>query len=165
MIIDDNQPTSRQRQLSWYDEPQIIRQDQDLIDLIKSNQYKTALGRGEVDFFSQYISFVDQGPVGLAIWIQVKEYHWDQLVHEINDVIQQVTSGGMLYLAVNKYAAVSKCYDPDLDDDYDLAIVQYITRHIKAKIEKHELCGLDRGLRFNWVHPLSRFWLRISHDH
>ena len=69
---------------------------------------------------------------------------------------------GLIYLALNKYLVLPKCYDRNLSEDYDVAIEEFITKQINATVEKYYACGLDNGNRFNWVHPLTRFYLRVN---
>jgi hypothetical protein len=70
--------------------------------------------------------------------------------------------GSLIYLAVNKYVAIPNQYDCNLSPDYDTAIEQFINTRVNAKIEQYQPCGFDAGNKFNWVHPLTRFYLRAG---
>lgn len=153
---------TRAKQLSFFDGSYVIKQDQELLDYIRINQFTSALTIGSTQWLTNVINTVDQGPVSLCIWIQNSQFKFNQLVQDLNAVIENhLHIGSVIYLAVNKYLADPDRYDHDLDQDYDIAIAQYIGRHVRAKIEQYRPCGLDRGDKFNWVHPLTRFYLRV----
>jgi hypothetical protein len=84
------------------------------------------------------------------------------LCNNINHVIQHhMNSGGLIYLSVNKYLVTARCYAKELDEDYDQAIKQFVGQQITASIQTYWPCGLDRGNKFNWVHPLTRFLFKV----
>ena len=122
---------TRKKQLGFFDGTYVIKQDQDLIDLIEHNAYTRAVAIGDVGYF--------------------------------NAIIQKnMNPGGLVYLSLNKYLAVPRCYDANLPKDYDQAIQEFFKNHINATIESYQPCMLDGGNRFNWVHPLTRFHFRIN---
>ena len=156
-------PFTRELQLSLFDGNCRIRQDQDLIDAIVSNKYKKALGVGDVDYFTNFIEFVDRGVVDFCIYIQREEFDFDDLATNLNYIIKNNTApGALIYLSVNKYAAIPSRHDCDLSADYDTAIEQFVSSRVNAKIESYYPCGFDFGNKFNWVHPLTRFYLRVD---
>lgn len=152
---------SRERQTIWIGKECRILQDQELINLIIENNFSKAIGVGSVDYFKDFIEFVQSGPVNFCIYIQTQEYNFWALAEHLNDIIANgLTSGALLYLSINKYQAVADCYDNLLAEDYDTAILQFVQKNINAKIENYYPCGNDGGVKFNWVHPLTRFYLR-----
>lgn len=157
-----NRPNaSRDFQLSLFDPGCVIQQDQELIDVIVNGNYKQAIGYGDVDFFKNYITLVDQGPVDLGICILNHSFSFDVVVDQINQLIQNhMAVNGLFYLSINKYLARPDHYDLALPADYDSAIQQFVTDRINYKIEKYLACGNDQGNKFNWVHPLTRFYIR-----
>jgi hypothetical protein len=84
-----NRPNaSRDFQLSLFDPGCVIQQDQELIDVIVDGNYKQAFGYGDVDFFKNYITLVDQGPVDLGICILNHSFSFDVVVDQVNQLIQ-----------------------------------------------------------------------------
>lgn len=151
----------RQRQLSWMPPGAVIRQDQELIAYIQSHGYDRAIGYGPTDFLRPFINFVEQAPEEFVIYIETGPYNFSQLIDSVNRVIDhKIKQDGRLYLSFNKYQAVPGNYDSDLAEDYDQAIVQYVSTRIAAKLEHYLPCGDDRGNKFNWVHPLTRFYFQ-----
>jgi len=153
--------SERSRQLSWLSPGSRIRQDQDLIDFIRQNAFEKCYAVGDVDYFSPWIQFVDQGPVDFCICIQTAGFDLDDLIDHINCMIQQkISAGGHVYLAFNRYQITPKKYADGLSDDFDTAIDQYVRAKIQARVDRYIPCGEDDGNQFNWIHPLTRFYLR-----
>jgi len=151
----------RQRQLSWLKPGSVIRQDQDLIDFIRQNAFEKCYPVGNVDYFRPWIQFVDQGPVDFCICIQTAAFDLADLIDHINCVIQQkISPGGHVYLAFNRYQITPKKYADGLSDDFDTAIDQYVRAKARAWVDRYIPCGEDGGNQFNWIHPLTRFYLR-----
>jgi hypothetical protein len=156
-------PFTRELQLSLFAGNCRIQQDQDLIDVIVANQYTTALGIGDVDYFNNFIKFIDSDLVDFCIYIQRKEFDFEDLVDRINSVIKNnMAPGSLMYLSLNKYVAIPNKHNDNLSADYDTAIEQFIGARVNAKIESYQPCGFDFGNKFNWVHPLTRFYLRVD---
>jgi hypothetical protein len=152
--------TWREQQISWFSEPVIIKQDQQLIDYITHNHVQCAKIYGD-DFFSQYVHKVDCGPVGLVIWIQNQSFKFDQLVTDINnEIANNLCAGGTLYLAVNKFLCTQPESDRDLPDNYDDAILKYMQNNVDAVVEQYFPDLDSTGTMFNWVHPLTRFYFK-----
>lgn len=151
----------RHRQLSWLPLGAVIRQDQELIAFIQSYGYDRAIGYGSIDFLRPFINLVEQAPEDLVIYIQTDPYDFNWLIDSVNHVVDhKIKQGGRLYLSFNKYQAVPGNYHSDLAEDYDQAILQYMSAKIAAKLEQYLPCGDDRGNKFNWVHPLTRFYFQ-----
>lgn len=155
-------PTTRDLQLSFFDGLYVIKQDQELLDLIRTKNYRIALGIGAVGWLHQHIQLVNHGMVDLCIYILNEPFDFDQAIEKINSIIEQnMNSNGLIYWSLNKYLAKPKVYAQDLPDDYDQAIEQFVCRNVHADIEQYHACGKDQGIKFNWVHPLTRFYLRV----
>ena len=158
------QLTWRKQQLSWFAEPVIIKQDQQLIDYMKHNHIRHAMIHGD-DFFSQHINKVDHGPVEFIICIKNTPFKFSQLASEINyEIANNLSTGGVLYLAVNKFLCTEPESDVDLLDNYDHAILQYMQKHVNAVIEQHFPDSNSVGSMFNWVHPLTRFYFKNENN-
>ena len=154
---------TREIQLSWFESGSVIRQDQDLINTIVDGQYTQAVGYGNIDYFKNHINFVNSGPVDFCIYIVNKPFDFVQLIEHVNDVIKtQLNNNSLIYLSINKYLTIPKLYDSSLADDYDCAIEQFVAKNVNAQIERYHSCGNDGGNQFNWVHPLTRFYLRVQ---
>ncbi len=150
----------REQQISWFAEPVTISQDQQLIDYIHQNEIKQAIIHGD-NFFSQYVNPVDHGPVDLIIWIQNQPFKFDKLVAEINhQIATNLCVNGTLYLAINKFLCTLPQDTIDLPDNYDDAILKYLTDNVDAVVEKYFLDRNSVGSMFNWAHPLTQFYFK-----
>ena len=157
---------TRKTQLSWFEAGSVIHQDQQLVDLIQQNHYTKALGYGDIDYFKQYINIVESGPVDFCIYIEncfQQPYNFNELIDRVNYIIKMhMNSNGLMYLSINRYLAQPGRYAKNLSKDYDCAILEFVSRHVNARVERYFACGDDGGTRFNWAHPLTRFYLRCS---
>lgn len=158
-----NIPFTRELQLSVFKENCRIQQDQELIDLIVANKYTQALGVGNISYFDEFIKFVNSGQVDFCIFMQQQEFNFNELVESLNNIIKHnMLPGSLIYLSLNKYVAIPDRYDCNLSSDYDTAIEQFISARVNANVEQYLPCGFDSGNKFNWVHPLTRFYLRVG---
>lgn len=149
----------RQQQLSWFADPVTIKQDQQLIDYIHHNHITQAIIHGD-DFFSQWVNKVDHGPVDLVIWIQNQTFTFDQLVAQINHhIATDLNCNGTLYLAVNKFLCSAPLSCVNLPDNYNDAMLKYMSDSVDAEIYQYFLPD-NTGSMFNWVHPLTRFYFK-----
>lgn len=140
----------------------VIQQDQDLVNFINTNHYTTAFGYGDVEYFSQYITFINTGIVDFCIFIINTPFEFGELVEKINHVIQHnVNKHGILYLAINKFLAFPLNYSHNVDADYDQLLYQFIKEQVNAEIMSYDYVHNDRGQMFNFVHPLTRFYLKV----
>lgn len=155
-----NQMIWRKQLLSWFVEPVVIKQDQELIDYIKQNNIQCAIMYGDT-FFSKHTKKVDCGPVDLIIWIQNQPFQFDQLVQNINhEISTNLSDTGIFYLAVNKFLCNEPQYGIDFPENYDHAILQYMQHNVDAVLKKYFLDYNPVGTMFNWVHPLTRFYFQ-----
>jgi hypothetical protein len=155
----------RSTQLSWFEPGHVIKQDQELIDLINNSNYTQALACGDVDFFADYVEFLanDTTSAEFCIFIINRSFKFNELVTELNSLIKnQLTNNSFIYLSINKYIALPDRYDVTLSVDYDIAIHEFISKNVHAHVEKYFPCNNDGGNQFNWVHPLTRFHLRVN---
>lgn len=151
----------RDQQVNAFDQPVSFKQDVELIDYIRSQNYTSALAQGDVDFFCNYINFVKQGPVNFCIYILNEKFKWDELANNVNIIIEKdLVVNGIVYLSINKFLAEMPKTTYNLNDDYDLAIEEYVKKYINASIENYYYEPNDNGQHFNFAHPLTRFYLR-----
>jgi len=155
----------REQQVNAFNQPISFKQDVELIDYIHTHNYTSALAHGDVDYFQNYINFVDHGPVEFCIFILNKPFSWEDLANNINYIIEKdLIADGVAYLSINKFLAELPKTTYNLNDDYDLAIEDYVKKHINASIENYYYKSDDHGQYFNFAHPTTRFYLRKNDD-
>ena len=151
----------REQQINVFNQEVSFKQDIELIDYIHCHNYTSALAHGDVDYFQNYINFVDHGPVDFCIYIINEKFKWEDLANNINLILEKdLNNNGVLYLSINKFLAEPTLIAYNLNDDYDLAIEEYIRKYINADIENYYYNSIDNGQYFNFAHPLTRFYLR-----
>lgn len=148
----------RQQQLAAFSEPVILKQDHDLLEFCKKQGYSEAIGYGDCAYFQSALTFTDRAP--LLVAIVNHKFNFVDLAAEINALIPNVTTGGFVYLAINKYLAIPGLYG-DYHHDYDLAIREFVEQNIRAKIVSYEFVANDSGEYFNFAHPVTRFYLQV----
>ena len=155
--------SSREFQCGFFRGQCRIKQDQDLIDLISANNFDHALGFGDTEYFKQFVNFVDNQATDFCIFIINRPFDFDRLCLDINDIVDRfVRNKGLIYLSLNKYLIQARCYDGTVPLDFDEAIEVFVKTRVRAEIVDYKPCGLDLGLKFNWVHPLTRFLLQVN---
>lgn len=155
----------REQQVNAFNQPISFKQDVELIEYIHLHNYTSALAQGDVDYFQNYINFVDHGPVEFCIYILNEKFSWDDLASKINYIIEKdLVANGIIYLSINKFLAEPAKTAYGFNDDYDLAIGEYVKKHINASIENYYYKSDDCGQYFNFAHPTTRFYLRKNND-
>jgi hypothetical protein len=158
--------TWREQQLAAFQKncsaPLVIQQDQDLIDFIHNNKYTTALAYGDTEYFNQYINLVEDGTVNFCIFIINSPFEFSDVVKKINNIIQyNVNKEGIIYLAINKFLALPCKYSKDTTSNYNQLIYQYVKDYVNAEILSYSFVENDQGTMFNFVHPLTRFYIKV----
>jgi len=156
----------RDQQINSFNQEVSFKQDIELIDYIRFHNYTSALAQGDVDYFQKYINFVAHGPVDFYIYIINERFKWENLADNINLILEKdLVNNGVLYLSINKFLADPASVAYNLNDDYDLAIGEYIRKYTNADIENYYYEPNDNGQYFNFAHPLTRFYLRKNDNH
>jgi len=149
----------RKYQLGWFEDGSVIRQDQDLLDYIQTNGFKSVKIKGDI-FLKEQIGD-GQLPFDLCVYMVTQPFRFDELINDINQIMRdEMDQRGIMYLAINKYLATADNYDNDLSDDYTDAILEYVSENVNAEIIEYHRHLKDDGTGFNWVHPLTIFYLR-----
>jgi hypothetical protein len=102
------------------------------------------------------------GPWDLIMYFNnTKIVELGELCRHIDGMLDQLTDGGQIYMALNKW-----CVRVDLTDDsllhldFDTALPIYINHKLKNfTVDKYTYMPADRGGIGNWVHGNNRFWL------
>lgn len=151
----------RTLQLSAINEPVEIQQDHELIKYIRQNNITEAYGYGDVDYFCDRVTFVDYATNFGIVIINTSCYNFVWLKDTINSILHtKIQKNGVLYLAINKFLAQYIDQNAITEANYDLAIEQFIKINIDATIDSYQYEPNDCGQSFNFVHPLTRFYLR-----
>jgi len=152
----------RQQQLNWFEDHAMIKQDHDLLEKIKQVNPRSILFKGDSEHFQSLIETKDT-PYDFCIYIVNHSFNFNTLVNNINAIIDSaLQNNSTLYLSINKYLAQADTYDINLPSDYDLAIKKFMISNVQAELQDYYSGAGDDGKQFNWVHPLTRFYFKIT---
>lgn len=151
-------------QVGYYPAGTKIAQDAELLEFISDQGFTETACVGDASFILDQTSLsVVNDNAKFCMFFQFAPYKFDDLVRDINSTLSNIlVPNGILYLSVNKYVAIPNSYDQTLSDDYDQAIYEYITKNVNGEILKYQPCGYDGGDQFNWIHPLTRFYIKAT---
>lgn len=158
MIVIGNTYSNRwnNRQLEWH-EGDYVQQDIDLKEFIKNNSITRI--RYIVDSYNLKNVFGSENnddPM-LCVYIVKQKFKFSEIVKTCNLELKKLKFGNFLYLSINKFIAIPEPQE-NISNDYDQAIYEYISSRVESKIHTYTSGKEDFGDRFNWVHPLTRFY-------
>ena len=155
----------RETQLQWYG-GDTIQQDYDLEQFVIENQILSIKYIGDSTYLNSIIGKKSSSGQMCVYLVNPPNNHLVKLstiVSICNQELNELSPSGFLYLSINKFIL-----DPELDtdavDDYDSAIYNYVVSNINATLIKYHSGMLDGGQRFNWVHPLTRFYFHHANS-
>jgi len=147
--------TNPHDQLTWYNGDMVL-QDYDLYNFVCDNNINAIQYLGDTSHVESVVG--NKQPVGnLCVYIVNSPFYFSQVVAVCNQQIKKLKTNKFLYVALNKFLAQP---EPQLEtaDNYDVSIFNFMTHHIEATLLQYHSGYLDHGQRFNWIHPLTRFY-------
>lgn len=148
--------TSDKDQLNWY-AGDLYYQDYLLQEFIIQNKIERICYLGDCNYIKTIINSQNNLNPQLCIFIVNSLFKFSEVVYTCNKNLENLGNGSWLYLSVNKFLAESEPQE-GIVEDYDDAIYNFIANRIKFKIVKYYSGKTDQGRKFNWVHPLTRFY-------
>jgi hypothetical protein len=142
-------------QLKWYG-GDYIQQDYDLEQFIIANRIRNIKYLGK----SEHVKVMfgrEKKPANMVIWLVNYKFQFSQIVKECNSELENLGPGGILYLSLNKFLATPEPQE-NIDTDYNLAIFDFMKNNVNYPILKYHSGAQDYGNKFNWAHPLTRFY-------
>jgi hypothetical protein len=139
-------------QLQWY-EGDITEQDYDLEQFVHSNGISGIKYIGDSEYLKPILE-KEHNSTNLCVYIVNSPFRFDDIIDICNN---ELKVNKFLYLSINKFLAISESQD-NINEDYDEAIYDYIKNHTNYPILKYKSGKEDGGKKFNWVHPLTRFY-------
>ena len=147
---------SRNDTLTWY-KIDMVAQDHDLLQFIVDNHITSIKYLGDADFLKPIIQRESNDPT-MCVYIANQNFKFSKLLEQCNLELTLMPKNSFLYLAINKFLANSESCNLALPDDYDDAILEYVKNKIQCPIIKYYSGKDDYGQKFNWLHPLTRFY-------
>lgn len=145
----------RKQQLKWYG-GNIILQDQELLNFVEHYQIEKIRYIGD----SKHLELIvgkksEQGD--MCVYLIKSSFKLDHVVEVCNEELQRLGAGGILYLALNKFL-LEPCAQPTVNPNYEAAIYDFVVSRIHYPLIRYHSGAIDGGKRFNWLHPLTRFY-------
>lgn len=140
---------------SWY-QGAATQQDYDLLNFIVNNNITDVKYFGQCSFLKSIIKRESTTPQ-IIVFLANDFFKFSELVNFCNVEIANLTPNSFFYLAINKFLAIPEPHDW-VSNDYDDAIYEYIKNKINYNILKYYSGKDDYGQKFNWGHPLTRFY-------
>lgn len=143
--------------LSWYNSD-ITQQDHELLEFVIKNNINSVRYLGECIFLKPIVNRESNDPE-MCIFLVNQPFKFSKIVSICNQEIKKLPLNGFFYLAVNKFLALSEPQE-NIVDDYDDAIFNYVQKNVCYPIIKYYNGKDDYGQRFNWGHPITRFYFQ-----
>lgn len=147
----------REIQLAWYG-GSTIQQDHDLEQFIINRNISSIEYFGDSDYLKLILE-KEISPGQLCVYLANRPIKLSDIVSNSNKILKRLQPEGVLYLSINKFLLVPEPQSVVVDD-YDDAIYNYLTTHIRATLIDYHSGKNDGGKKFNAVHPLTRFYFQ-----
>jgi hypothetical protein len=151
----------RETQLVWYD-GSTIQQDYDLEQFIINRNILSIEYFGDSDYLKLILE-KETSPGQLCVYLANRPIKLSNIVSNSNKILKKLQPEGILYLSINKFLLVPEPQSVVVDD-YDDAIYNYITTHVKSTLIDYYSGKNDGGKKFNAVHPLTRFYFQNANS-
>jgi hypothetical protein len=143
------------RLANWFD-ADVTQQDYDLIQFVTNNNIKAVKYLGDCSFLKSVLKRNLPDPK-ICVFLVNQPFKFSELINTCNQEIKNMLPNSFFYLAINKFLAIPEPQE-NVTDDYDDAIHEYIKNNINCNIIKYYNGKDDYGQKFNWGHPLTRFY-------
>ena len=148
----------RETQLKWYGGT-TIEQDYLLEKFIETQKISKINFQGNSAYLEKILGNSCTDAAELCIFIVNQPFKFTEVARLSNQYITNLAPGGILYLAINKFLAEPETY-ANCVDDYDQSILRFFQQNISLPIIDYVSGADDHGDKFNWVHPLTRFYFK-----
>ena len=143
------------QQLKWYG-GDIVLQDQELLNFVEYHNITKIRYVGD----SKQLELIvgknsDQGE--MCIYLVRSPFKLDHVVEICNKELKRLGAGGILYLALNKFL-LEPCSQESVNPNYEAAIYDFVVSNIHYPMIRYHSGIIDGGQRFNWIHPVTRFY-------
>jgi len=149
----------REVQLKWYNGT-TIEQDYELELFVKENNISRIGYHGPNNYLEELLGSKQTDNLDLCVYYVNQLFKFSEIVYDCNKIInEKLLPNGFLYLTVNKFLAEPEYFE-NSTQDYDESIFIFLKEKINAPVIKYHSGKTDGGIRFNWVHPLTRVYFK-----
>lgn len=145
----------RRVQLKWYN-GDIVVQDKEILDFVANHNIEGIRYIGDSKHLELLVG--KKSDVGnMCIYLIKSAFDIDHVISTANQALAQLPQGGILYMALNKFL-LEPTVKTTTNANYESALYEYITNNIQYPVLRYHSGEIDSGQRFNWIHPLTRFY-------
>lgn len=145
----------RKQQLKWYGGDMIL-QDQEILNFVEYQNIQNIKYVGDSKHLELTIG-KKSNHGEMCIYLVKSPFKLDHIVEVCNQELERLAPGGILYLALNKFL-LEPCSQQTVNPSYEAAIYDFVVSHIRYPLICYHSGIVDGGKRFNWIHPLTRFY-------
>jgi hypothetical protein len=149
----------RSTQKKFFKESIEFEQDQRIINFFVNKGIPT-YGHGEISYFLDKINFTENlQTYPQALLIFNKKIEKNELKNFIQKFKSKIIDDSKICISINKFQIYSKKSSPNVDEDYDLALHNFIFQEfVNSKIEYFYVKNLE-GDSFNFASPTTQFFI------
>ena len=152
----------RKQQLKWYG-GDIILQDHELLSFVENHNIQKIRYVGDSKHLELLVGKKSEHGE-MCIYLVKSPFKLDHIVDVCNQELDRLEPGGILYLALNKFL-LEPCSQQNVNANYESAIYDFVVSHIRCPLIRYHSGVIDGGKRFNWIHPLTRFYFINENTH
>jgi hypothetical protein len=149
-------------QKSYYPHQVYLRREKQIEDFVRLNRFKNIYVEKDTDVLND-LATTDR--MSLADIVVITDQKFSRMpcvgiIERIDQILDQCPN---LFLCLNRhYINIDNSYlDPDLDDNLNIAITQWLKKNlVRHTVIDLSLDYLDRGDWFTWVIPDRMFYIR-----
>jgi hypothetical protein len=161
--------TWRSTQLQAQHKEFVIPQEQQLLNFIIENNIRTLQLVGDVDpiytknISQHYITYAQDSPDLLIVIANHLDMKLENILELVDHLIHNFNPT-WIYIAINKYLVTTDKTWDNLTDDYDLDLLNIVSKYISKRNYKELVRNniLDQGSSYNFVHPTTNMYFKIN---
>jgi hypothetical protein len=144
-------------QLQWYHGDMIL-QDHELLHFVQHNKINKIKYIGDSKYLEDIIGKKHSDIADMCIYLVNSFFDIQKVLEICNQEIRCLPKNGIFYLSLNKFLLQSAPQQQNIDANYDFALRDFVIAHVHFPLLRYYSGAVDGGQRFNWVHPLTRFY-------
>lgn len=139
-----------------------FEQDQRIIDYFEIKDTPT-LGYGPISYFSNKIRFVKNLEFyKQALLIFNQKIEKKILLYFIKSLKKKMLNNSKICITINKFLVYSAYPAMDLNDDYDIALYDFLANEFKNSKIKYFYVPNLKGNHFNFASPTTQFYINYN---
>lgn len=153
-----NKDSWKHTQLSWYG-GDVLLQEQELLQFISNRTINKIKYLGDCEDLADVLGVENcNNNYDMCIYIVNSQFVFSDVVENCIKQLQSLNTDGFLYVAINKFLAVAQSNVDITEESYDKCILDYMVSNIPYTLIQYHSGELDGGKKFNWAHPITRFY-------